>query len=225
MKNERYECSVAHEGNVEIVLSKLLMEMVLDTASRVQHEFIVTMYAVTLGAAYVVVDYDVQQQTVSPTSAALDVHASARAGYLLGFLHTHPGMAAFHSRTDEDGVDNAAFSVVLGTRDRSWAAKAAVLLPCARLGLVRARVVARDIEEEELAAATAELVRLPRPEPAGHFVAGCPEAAAVVTCGLPSNRLLRLVQERCHVYTSDDPYIFTRGALSLLARSRGKSAI
>jgi hypothetical protein len=157
-------------------------------------EFIVVLDLDSEGLAITreVVGYYVPRQVVSSASAEM-----IEPRPVVAVLHSHHHLGAFHSSVDEDGVDNAAISLVFSSRrgererEREVVGKMAFSLPCGEVGLTRNVVLNGEghmPDPEGMPAVTARR-------------SGCPFAghsAEVLPCGLRirRNRLLEDIYER-----------------------------
>jgi hypothetical protein len=132
-RNVRVKSCPLSQRRCVILFERDVFESLREAVSEIRDEFVVFLLGARSEAKARVTGVYVPQQTVS--SADVEADEAFDPARFVGIAHSHHGMGAFHSATDERGVDNAPISIVMSKTE--WCAKFAHRLPCGLWGVSR----------------------------------------------------------------------------------------
>lgn len=189
---ERVKSCPLSQAACAIVIDDALFEQLEECVRELHDEFIVFLAGERRDRVAIIRDAYVPSQVVSP--ASVEAEEKFDPARFIAVAHSHHTMGAFHSVTDEGGVDNAPISIVLSARE--WCAKFAHRLPCWRWGVSRnvmflraSRFSADTLSENINVSEVSELE-----------LGDCPERGTreTLSCGLRvrTNPLLREIQRK-----------------------------
>lgn len=189
-QKERVKCCPLSQAECVIVIDDALFEEIKECVERLDDEFIIFLEGTREERVAFIRSAYVPPQIVTRASVTSDEPFNP--SRFVAVAHSHHHMGAFHSLTDEEGVDNAPISIVIA-RD-GWCAKFAHRLPCGRWGVSRNVKVLRGSEYTPPPPPT-----LPTSEVSERSLGDCPERGEeVLTCGLriKRNALLREIERK-----------------------------
>jgi len=128
-----------------ILFERDVLESLREAVSEIRDEFLVFLTGARAETRARVTGVYVPAQTVSLADVASEETFDPRK--YIGVAHSHHGMGAFHSATDERGVDNAPISIVMSTTE--WCAKFAHRLPCGLWGVSRNVTISDSYDETQ----------------------------------------------------------------------------
>lgn len=191
---ERVKSCPLSQAACAIVIDDALFEQLEECVRELHDEFIVFLAGERRDRVAIIRDAYVPSQVVSP--ASVEAEEKFDPARFIAVAHSHHTMGAFHSVTDEGGVDNAPISIVLSARE--WCAKFAHKLPCGRWGLSRNVMFLRASRSAEL---SENIIRAQTSLEVSELELGdCPERGTreTLSCGLRvrTNPLLREIQRK-----------------------------
>jgi len=173
------ECPVALATVGAVVFDNEVYDELLYAVRAYHNEFMVFLEGQRNNLIVAVKGYYVPRQEVTATSCeAKELFDPSR---WVGIAHSHHDMGAFHSSIDQNGVDNAAVSVVMSAHG-NWSAKLATQLPCGKLGVVNANVSTELYETPTFVLAPGGRGDCPYPTP---------------PCGVRVYSIMEVLYERC----------------------------
>lgn len=192
---ERVKSCPLSQSRCFIVIDDALFDQLEECVSELHDEFIVFLAGERRDRVAIIRDAYVPSQLVS--SASVEAEEKFDPVRFAAVAHSHHGLGAFHSLTDEEGVDNAPISIVMATR--GWCAKFAHKLPCGRWGVSRNVMFLRASEFSEFSSENASAS-----EVSECALGDCPERASgreTLSCGLRvrTNQLLREIKRKSKV--------------------------
>jgi|GEM_PF-5158743 len=196
-----------------VVFPDALFEDIVECVSEIRNEFILFLIGDRANRVAHVRDVYVPRQRVS--AATVDAEEMFDPSAFIGIAHSHHDMGAFHSPTDEGGVDNAPISVVMSTR--GWCAKYAHKLPCGRWGVSQNVMIVRESESRDAVARASRDHEVPRAPLSRARMGDCPDARAGtgmtrVGCGITArtNVLLQEIRKM-----SREEFVFSIKSIKL----------
>jgi hypothetical protein len=208
---ERIECIVANSSTGYVKFPEEFLNDIWQAVEEFPYEFIIILQLLQndLELTREVTGFYVPEQIVSQTSAEIAEFITAYA-----VMHSHHKMQAFHSMTDENGVDNAVLSLVFANpvTGHEITGKLAFRLPCGEIGLTRNVIIGTENEKGKMTI----------PQETTIYKSKCPfanENSEKLPCGIRirRNHLLEEIKRKAKIridpkidLETDDHYYYFR---------------